>query len=338
MATWEERNPYATIAAPVYGDKKKTKKPGQTGLLGWQEDSPELSATLGLLDSQDGQNPGLLSNNQGQQDYSQMRQQYMQAYQNYVRQMQAEQDDAAQKKMEQGLAKNALKYANNTNNANNAASAAGGSGNLGSGIAGNNAALDNGFETMDTANYNDQAQYIDDAGGAEATNPDSAANGSSDSGSYMGAATGALAGYGAGKKNYYTDPAMRSGEDGFGKYHRDYRAEAGGGTLGGVIGYYSEGLANPLIPSIVEWIHPYMQDMTRDMIMLGDKAGGAYGAMMVDPIGTVASGKYSNSDLVASSFTPFLAPVAGGKAPDLAQKLSEPISDIGHKIADVFGW
>lgn len=336
MATWEERNPYAATVAPVNGDKKKTKKPGKTGLLGWQEDSPELSATLGLLDRQDGQNTGLLSNNQGQQDYSQMRQQYMQAYQNYVRQMQAEQDAAAQKKMEQGLAKNALKYANNTNNANNAASAPGGSGNLGSGIAGNNAALDNGFETMDTSGYNEQAAYIDDAGGAEATNPDA---GSSDSGgSYLGAATGALAGYGAGKKNYYTDPAMRSGEDDFGKYHRDYRAEVGGGVGGGVIGYFSEGLANPLIPALVEWSHPYMQDMTRDMIMLGDRAGGAYGAMLVDPIGTWASGRYSNADLAASGFTPLLAPIAGGKAPDLAQKLSKPISDIGHKIADVFGW
>lgn len=340
MATWEEKNPYAATVDPVIGDKKKpAKKYGQSGLLGWQEDSPQLTQALGLL-NQDSQNTGLL-NSQGysQQDYDQMRQQYMQAYQNYIQQKQAEQDAAAQTKMEQGLAKNALKYVNNTNNANNAASAPGGSGNIGSGIAGNNAALGNGYETLDTANYNDQAATFDDAGGAEATNPDSAANSSGDSGgSYMGAATGALAGYGAGKKNYYTDPAMRSGEDGFGKYHRDYRAEVGGGTLGGVVGYYSNGYANPIIPQLVEWVHPYAQDMTRDMIMLGDKAGGAYGAMMVDPIGTWASGKYSNSDLFASGATPLLAPIAGGKAPDLAQKLSEPISDIGHKIADVFGW
>jgi hypothetical protein len=131
---------------------------------------------------------------------------------------------------------------------------------------------------------------------------------------------------------------MRSGEDGFGKYHNDHRSEIGGGILGGIAGYYSNGLANPLIPSLVEWFHPYAQDMTRDVIMAGDKVGGVYGAMVADPIGAWASGKYSNSDIAASSFTPLLTPIAGGKAPELAQKLSEPLSDIGSKIADVFGW
>lgn len=344
MPTWKDRNPYVMTALPV--DDKPTEKKiipryRQTGLLSTQEETPQLTAALGLLGGQGGQDTGLLSsgNQYAMQDYNMQRQQYMQAYQNYIRQLQAEQDDAAQAKMEQGLAKNALKYANSTNNANNAATAAGGSANIGSGIAGNNAALDNGFETMDTSGYNEQSAYIDDAGGAEAVNPDSAANTSSDSGgSYLGAATGALAGYGAGKKNYYTDPAMRSGEDDFGKYHRDYRAEAGGGTLGGVVGYFSDGLANPIVPALVEWIHPYMQDMTRDMIMAGDKAGGAYGAMMVDPIGTWASGRYSNSDLAASSLTPLIAPIAGGKAPEIAQKASGTLDKIGHKIADVFGW
>lgn len=120
---------------------------------------------------------------------------------------------------------------------------------------------------------------------------------SSSDGSYAGAVTGALAGANAGVNNYYNDPNMRNGKDGFGKHHADYRATIGGGTVGGLIGYYTDGYGNAAVPAVVEAIHPTMERFTRGLINTGDKVGDSAGAYVMDPIGTVASGKYSNEEL-----------------------------------------
>ena len=116
-------------------------------------------------------------------------------------------------------------------------------------------------------------------------------------GNYATAATGAYAGANAGVHNYYNDPNMRNGKDGFGKHHADYRATIGGGTVGGLMGYYGGALGAAAAPTVVEAIHPTMESLTRTMINTGDKLGDSAGAMVADPIGTMASGKYSNEEL-----------------------------------------
>lgn len=118
-----------------------------------------------------------------------------------------------------------------------------------------------------------------------------------DGGSWFSAATGAYAGANQGVQNYYNDPNMRNGKDGFGKHHADYRATVGGGTLGGVMGYYGGSIGSMLAPAAVEWAHPGMEKFTRGLINTGDKVGDSAGAYVMDPIGTVASGKYSNREL-----------------------------------------
>lgn len=106
-----------------------------------------------------------------------------------------------------------------------------------------------------------------------------------------GAISGAMAGHYAAKN----DPDMSSGKDGFGKHWRDSRAEVGGAVAGGVMGYYGLGaLAGPAVTAS----HPFMEGATRSLIKFGDSWGGAGGALMMDPLGTVASGKYSAGDLV----------------------------------------
>lgn len=113
-------------------------------------------------------------------------------------------------------------------------------------------------------------------------------------GSWGGAASGALAGIQQGSINYANDPNMSNKKDGFGTNYRDYRAEVGGAALGGVMGYYGlGGVAGPA----VEAAHPVMEPTTRWLINTGDKMGGAGGALMMDPLGTVASGKYSGEEL-----------------------------------------
>jgi hypothetical protein len=110
----------------------------------------------------------------------------------------------------------------------------------------------------------------------------------------LGTIGGATAGYLAGRDNYNSDPNMRNGKDGYGKYHRDWRAEVGGGTLGGVMGMFGYGAA--AYPA-VRAAHYVMEPVTRAGINAGDKVGGVGGAMMVDPLGTASSGKYSWSDI-----------------------------------------
>ena len=113
-------------------------------------------------------------------------------------------------------------------------------------------------------------------------------------GSWGGAFGGAMAGVQAGNENYRNDPNMRNKRDGFGTKYRDSRAEVGGAALGGVMGYYGMGaLARPAVKAA----HPVMEPATRWAINTGDSFGGAGGAMLMDPFGTVASGKYSGEEL-----------------------------------------
>ncbi len=114
---------------------------------------------------------------------------------------------------------------------------------------------------------------------------------------YGGAALGALGGYMAGRENYKNDPNMWNGKDGYGKYHKDYRAEVGGGTLGGVMGYFGGPIGGALAYPTVKVAHKFMEPATRKVINFGDKVGGSGGALMLDPIGTVSSGKYSWGEL-----------------------------------------
>ena len=113
-------------------------------------------------------------------------------------------------------------------------------------------------------------------------------------GSWGGAASGAMAGAAAGHMNYKNDPNMSNKRDGFGTKYRDNRAEVGGAVLGGVMGYYGLGsMAGPAVTAA----HPVMEPTTRWLINTGDSFGGAGGALMMDPIGTVASGKYDGKEL-----------------------------------------
>lgn len=133
--------------------------------------------------------------------------------------------------------------------------------------------------------------------------------GSSGGGSGMGAGWagvpgGAANGFMAGVYNTQTDPNMSNKKDGFGTKYKDYRAIAGGTILGGVMGYYGLGaLAGPATIAA----HKFMEPATRSAIKWGDSWGGAGGALMVDPIGTVASGKYSGGELAKGAL---LGPLA----------------------------
>jgi len=113
-------------------------------------------------------------------------------------------------------------------------------------------------------------------------------------GGWAGVPQGAANGFMAGVYNSQTDPNMSNKKDGFGTKYRDSRAEVGGTILGGVMGYYGLGsLAGPATIAA----HKFMEPATRSAIKWGDSWGGAGGALMVDPIGTLASGKYSGGEL-----------------------------------------
>lgn len=122
-------------------------------------------------------------------------------------------------------------------------------------------------------------------------------------GGWMAALGGAMAGYNQGKKNYEEDPNMWSGEDGFGTYHKDYRAELGGGTLGGVMGYFGGPVGAAVAGPTVKVVHPYAEKFSRNMINFGDKWGGATGAMLMDPAAAASSGKYSWGEIFQVPFT-----------------------------------
>lgn len=130
--------------------------------------------------------------------------------------------------------------------------------------------------------------------------------GSGMGGGWASAITGALAGMGAAKKrrNEYEakgekDPYMAKGEaEGFGVYHDDVRDYAGGGVLGGVLGYFGGPVGSAVAGPVVDAVHPYGEKLSRFMVTTGDDLGGVGGAMTLDPIGTMASGKYKWSDII----------------------------------------
>lgn len=163
-------------------------------------------------------------------------------------------------------------------------------------FAGSSAATSNGSGLMD---FN---APFGSTGGAEvapgtastgADTPGMFGDGGSLGGGWASAAGGALNGYLQGRENYKNDPNMWSGKDGYGKYHKDYRAEVGGGFLGGVLGYYGGPVGAAVAGPVTKAVHPYAEKGTREVINFGDKVGGAGGALALDPIGTVSTGKYS---------------------------------------------
>jgi hypothetical protein len=130
-------------------------------------------------------------------------------------------------------------------------------------------------------------------GYAQSSQPGMFGNGGSLGGGWFPAVGGAIAGYSQGRQNYRDNPNMWNGKDGYGKYHRDYRAELGGGVLGGVLGYFGGPFGAAVAGPVVKYAHKVMEPTTRKVVNFGDKVGGVGGAMMLDPISTAASGKYS---------------------------------------------
>jgi hypothetical protein len=115
-------------------------------------------------------------------------------------------------------------------------------------------------------------------------------------------AGGVLAGLQAGDANYRNDPNMTNQRNGFGTNYPDMRAHVGGAVLGGVMGYFGGPAGAAFAGPAVELVHPYAEQATRTMINFGDSWGGVGGAMMMDPIGTLSSGKYGIGELAKGAF------------------------------------
>jgi hypothetical protein len=137
-------------------------------------------------------------------------------------------------------------------------------------------------------------QYAKSAGGSAGSAGGASGGSGGFSGSWAGVPQGALAGWAAGKYKYDNDPKMKSKKDGFGEHYPDYRTQVGGAIGGGALGYYGLGsVAGPVISVAQEGMEP----ATRWAINFGDSWGGSGGALFMDPIGTVSSGKYSGEEL-----------------------------------------
>lgn len=115
-------------------------------------------------------------------------------------------------------------------------------------------------------------------------------------------AGGVLSGTQAGDWNYRNDPNMTNKKDGFGTNSPDLRAHVGGGVLGGVLGYFGGPAGAAVAGPAVKLAHPIMEPATRTMIKFGDSWGGPGGALMMDPVGTISSGKYSVGQLAKGLF------------------------------------
>lgn len=145
---------------------------------------------------------------------------------------------------------------------------------------------------------------VSDGGTGSAT---SGGDASGSGGGWASAVAGAVVGYKTAsnrRKEYEAkgekDPYMeRAKEDGFGKYHEDNRDLAGGGTLGGVLGYFGGPVGTMVAEPVVDAVHPYGEKLSRFMVNTGEKlTGDSSGSFALDPIATVASGKYKNSDII----------------------------------------
>lgn len=322
--------------------KYKKKKNGY-GLLGSQSTSQQDYP--GLLNQQ--QDYGLLSS-QGASGYgygydmNELRNRYAQ----YIQAMRSQQEDAQDQRAKTFLAKKAASegysYATSPN------------------ISGQDAwntptATENYIDSGSMSGGQSAANtptgseaYIDSGQMGEGASNSS----SSDGGSYLGAATGAMAGYGQGTASEYTNPDYTSGEDDYGKYdtmgtgggikgkngkvYYDKRGQIGHTIGGGFLGYWG---GSPLVSSVARWSDPYLEDMTRSVLNIGDKFGGVTGAMLVDPIGAIASGKYSTNDILKSGLLSGLGPLNALNSGDSGTKnLAQKVMDPGGFISDAFGW
>lgn len=113
---------------------------------------------------------------------------------------------------------------------------------------------------------------------------------------------GALAGLAAGQYNYETDPNMTNKRNNFGTKYPDLRAHVGGTILGGVLGYFGGPAGAAVAGPVVMGAHYLAEPTTRALINFGDSWGGPGGALMMDPIGTIASGKYTAGQLLKGFF------------------------------------
>lgn len=118
---------------------------------------------------------------------------------------------------------------------------------------------------------------------------------------------GAYSGFRQGMENSKNDPNMNNHKDGFGTAHDDWRAEVGGGVLGGALGYLGGPIGSAVAGPVVKAAHPIMEKGSRAMVKFGDSWGGAGGAMMMDPLATITSGKYGWGDIAKGAF---LGPMA----------------------------
>lgn len=324
---------------PITGMPKKP-KPKRIGLLMSARKTPADG-----LYRQD-QSQGLLSSSGGGYDYNALRNQYIQQYmQQYMQARKSQIEDAQDQKAKTFIAKKAVgkgvDYASSPNIENQASY-------------NTPTATENYIDTgsmsggQTAANTPTDSEAYIDAGkmgeGGKSSN--------SDSGSYLGAATGALAGYSQGTAAEHTNPDYTSGEDDYGKYdtlgtgggikgkdgkvYYDKRGQIGHTIGGGFLGYWG---GSPLVSSVARWSDPYLEDMTRSVINLGDRLGGVTGAVMLDPIGAIASGKYSTNEIGKAGLLAPLGPLNILNSGDSGTKdKAKQVLDPGNVISDIFGW
>ena len=85
--------------------------------------------------------------------------------------------------------------------------------------------------------------------------------------------------------------------DGFGVHSGDNRHIAGKTTMQAVGSWLLPKGGSAIGGALAEVLHPVGEAVSRNVIRAGDKLGGASGALILDPIGTTVSGKYSNEEL-----------------------------------------
>lgn len=122
--------------------------------------------------------------------------------------------------------------------------------------------------------------------------------------------------------------------DGFGKNAPDNRHMAGKATMqaiGNWLGGTYGGMAGS---ALAEVFHPAGEAISRAVITTGDKMGGPGGALVLDPIGTTASGKYTNEELAKGHLSvaagmPWLSKFADGGDVEPQQRIDfKPGGDV----------
>lgn len=91
--------------------------------------------------------------------------------------------------------------------------------------------------------------------------------------------------------------------DGFGTHNADMRHVAGKTSLS-VIGRWLGGPLGGMAGSAIgEVIHPIAEPISRTMVNTGDSLGGVSGALLLDPIASASSGKYSQDELAKGNLS-----------------------------------